>query len=109
MPRARAALIIISTYTYCMFGMGECTNFGTPKKRLSGGVTGFYGPPGGALARYSALVGGLERPFRFKWGGSGAEEYMPLVNGVWDPGGGLADGETPEASWDDEAWDDPDA
>ena len=29
--------------------------------------------------------------------------------GVWDPDGGLADGETLEASWDDEAWDDPDA
>ena len=49
-----------------MFGMGECTNFGTPKKRLFWGVTGFYGALGGALARYSALVGGLERPFRFK-------------------------------------------
>ena len=29
--------------------------------------------------------------------------------GVWDPDGGLADGETLEASWDDEAWGDPDA
>ena len=29
--------------------------------------------------------------------------------GVWDPDGGLADGETLEASWDGEAWDDPDA
>ena len=58
-----------------MFGMGECNNFGAPKKRLFGGVTGFYGPLGGPFARYSALVGGLERPFRFKWGGGGAEEY----------------------------------
>ena len=29
--------------------------------------------------------------------------------GVWDPDGGLADDETLEASWDGEAWDDPDA
>ena len=29
--------------------------------------------------------------------------------GAWDPDGELADGETLEASWDDEAWDDPDA
>ena len=28
---------------------------------------------------------------------------------VWGPDGGLADGETLEASRDDEAWDDPDA
>ena len=28
---------------------------------------------------------------------------------AWDPDGGLADGEMLEASWDDEAWDDPDA
>ena len=34
-----------------------------------------WAPGGGAFARYSALVGGLERPFRFKWGGGGAEEY----------------------------------
>ena len=27
--------------------------------------------------------------------------------GVWDPDGGLADDETLEASWDEEAWDDP--
>ena len=58
-----------------MFGMGECTDFGTPQETVLGGVTGFYGALGGGLARYSALVGGLERPFRFKWGGSSAEEY----------------------------------
>ena len=29
--------------------------------------------------------------------------------GVWDPDGGLADDETLEASWDEEAWDGPGA
>ena len=32
------------------------------------------------------------------------------VEGGWDPEGGLSDDDTKsEASWDDEAWDDPDA
>ena len=38
-----------------------------------------------------------------------SNENSLIKCGVWDPDGGLADGGTLEASWDDEAWDDPDA
>ena len=48
------------------------------------------------------LLGRLEFPSRQ------ADAFVDQY-GVWDPDGGLADGEMLDASWDEEAWDDPDA
>ena len=66
-----------------MFGLCECDRFGTPPKRLLGGVVGSYGALGGLLARYFARASGLGRPFPFKWEAAAQKIVGCVLSPAW--------------------------